>query len=60
MDNYFTSYRLFFCLPTLELTIFEVCTYIIIGEKQLQKKERDHIEQHSAYQAKMLYSLRGW
>ena len=28
MDNYFTSFRLFVCLPTLELTIFEqeVCS----------------------------------
>ena len=28
MDNYFTSFRLFVCLPTLELTTFEqeVCS----------------------------------
>ena len=45
-DNYFTSFRLFVGLPTLELKTLnqEVCSknrlrkYTIIGDKQLQKK----------------------
>ena len=62
IDNYFTSFRLLTHL-TFELTIFGIratgvlnknrlrkCTSI--GDKQLQKKERDHFEQHSAHVAK--------
>ena len=62
IDNYFTSFRLLTHL-TFELTIFCIqatgvlnknrllkCTSI--GDKQLQKKERDHFEQRSAHVAK--------
>ena len=34
--------------------------YTIIGDKQLQKKERGHFEQRSAHQAKTLCNLCGW
>ena len=66
MDNYCTSFRLFVCLPTLELTTCEqsgvfnknkLRKHTIIGDKQLQKKERVYFEQHSAHQAKTLCNL---
>ena len=72
MDNYFTSFRLFVCLPTLELTTLGVKwasgvfnknrlrKYTIIGDIQLQKKERGHCEQSSTNQAKTLCKLYGW
>ena len=65
LDNYFTSFRVFICLPTLELTTIEqgVCStktgYTKWGQTAA-KKERDHFEQHSGYQAKMLCNLCGW
>ena len=34
--------------------------YSTIGDKQLQKNERNHFEQRSVHQAKMLCSLCGW
>ena len=51
MDNYFTSFRLLtnLCvnniraIPVLNKNRLRKCT--IIGDKQLQKKERDHFEQ---------------
>ena len=58
MDNYFTS----FCLlshpgvnntgatDVLNKNWLHKCT--VIGDKQLQKKERGHFEQRSAHQAK--------
>ena len=70
IDNYFTSFRLLTHL-TFELTIFGIrvtgvlnknrlrkCTSI--GDKQLQKKERDHFEQRNAHLAKKHFNLCGW
>ena len=34
--------------------------YTIVGDKQLQKKERGHFEQRSAHQSKTLCNLCGW
>ena len=51
MDNYFTSYRLFFCLPTLEWTIFEVCSTKIDYASTLssgKKKKRNVTTLNSA------------
>ena len=47
-DIFITTSHLFVCRPTIELTIFEqqMCsTTEMIGNKQLQKKERSHFEQ---------------
>ena len=70
MDNYFTSFRLFVCLPSLELIIFEqeVCSTKIgyantlsSGRNSCKKnKKRGHLEQRSARQAKTLCNLYGW
>ena len=69
MDNYFTSFRLFVCLPTLELTTFkhEVCTTkigyantLLSGTNRHKKKECGHCEQRSAHQSKILCYLCGW
>ena len=70
MDNYFTSFRYFVYLSTLELTTFkqEVCSAKIgykntSGEnsckkkKKKENKERDYFEQRSEHKAKMLCSL---
>ena len=66
MDNYCTPFRLFVCLPTLELTTCEQSGVFnknklrkdtTFGDKQLQKKERGHFEQRSAHQAKILCNL---
>ena len=66
MDNYCTPFRLFVCLPTLELTTCEQSGVFnknklrkdtTFGDKQLQKKERGHFEQRSAHQAKTLCNL---
>ena len=66
-DNYLISFRLFVCLPTLELATFKqeayknkLRKYTIIGVKQVQKMERGHFEQCSAHQAKTLSNLCGW
>ena len=61
IDNYFTSFRLFVLLTQLEVNnirsrgVFN--KYTIIGDKQLQKKERGHFEQRSAHQAKTLCNM---
>ena len=34
--------------------------YTVIGDKQLQKKERDHFEQRSAHQAETQCNFCGW
>ena len=66
MDNYFTSFCLLTHLGVNNIRARGVFNknrlrkYTIIGDKQLQKKERDHFEQRSARQAKMLCSLCGW
>ena len=69
IDNYFTSFRLFVLLTQLEVNnirsrgVFNksrLRKYTIIGDKQLQKKERGHFEQRSAHQAKTLCNLCGW
>ena len=67
MDNYLTSFRLFVCLPTLELKTFEqeVCqtrgyaNTLSSGAKS-KKKKSDDFEQRSARQAKTLCYLCGW
>ena len=68
MDNYFTCFRLFVCLPTLELTTFEqeVCLTKIgyantlpSGANSCKKKKRGHFEQRSTRQAKTLCNLCG-
>ena len=65
---YFTSFCLFVCLPTFELTTFEqeavfnknrLRKYTITGDKHLQKKERGHFEHCSAHQGKTLCNLYG-
>ena len=66
MDNYFTSFRLFThfevnnirATGALNKNRLRECT--IIGDKQLQKKERGHFEQSSAHQAKKQCNLCGW
>ena len=69
VDNYFTSFRLFACLPTLELANIRargvlnknrLHKYTIIMEKQLLQKERDQFEQGSAHQGKTLCNLFDW
>ena len=69
MDNYFTSFRLFVCLSTLELRISEqeVCltkicyvNTLLSGTNSCKKKKRGHFEQRSSRQAKMLCNLYGW
>ena len=66
MTNYFTPFRLFCLLTHLGVNNMRAsgvfnkirlrkCT--IIGDKQLQKKERDHFEKCSAHQAKTLCNL---
>ena len=68
-DNCFTSFCLFVCLPTLELTTFEqeVCSSRIgcantlsLGANSYRKKKRGHFEQWSAHQEKTLCNLCGW
>ena len=62
MDNYFTSFRLFVCLPILKLTTFEqeVCSTKIGTQMHYHrgqttvKKKRGHFEICSAHQAKTL------
>ena len=66
MDNYFTSFRLLTYLGVnniratgmLNKNRLRKCT--IIGDKQLQKKGRDHFEQSRAHQAKKQCNLCGW
>ena len=66
MDNYFTSFCLLTHLGVNNIRVRGVLNknrlhkYTIIGDKQLQKRERDHFEQRSAHQAKMVCSLCGW
>ena len=66
MDNYFTSFRLLIHFgvnnigATGVLNKNRVRKCIIIGDKQLQKKERGHFEQRSAHQAKKQCNLCGW
>ena len=58
IDNYLTSFRLFVLLTQLEVNnirqrgVFNknrLRKYTIIGDKQLQKKERGHFEKHHAH-----------
>ena len=71
MDHCFASFRLLTHLGIKNIRATGVlnknklrknklrkCTSI--GEKQLQKEERDHIEQHSAHLAKKQCNLCGW
>ena len=50
MDNYFTSFRLLTLLgvnnirATRMLIKNKLCKFTIIGDKQLQKKERGHFK----------------
>ena len=66
MDNCFTSFRLLSHLgvnnirATGVLNKNRIRKCSSIGDKQLQKKERDHIEQRSAHLAKMQCNLCGW
>ena len=66
MDNYFTYFCLFVCLPITHLAVNNIRAnglfntkrlhkYTIIGDKQLQKKERAHFEQRNTHQAKTLF-----
>ena len=66
MDDYFTSFRLFThhgvnkirAVGMLNKNRLRKCTSI--GDKQLQKKERDHFEQRNAHLAKKHFNLCGW
>ena len=66
MENCFTSFRLLTHLGVKNIRATGVlnknrlrkCTSI--GDKQLQKKERDHIEQRNRYLAKKQCNLCGW
>ena len=69
MDDYFTSFSLFVCLPNIwvnktgargVLNKNRLHKYTIIREKQLQKQDRDHFEQRGAHQAKTLCNLCRW
>ena len=64
MDNYFTSFCLFVCLPITHLNNIQakgtfnknrLCKYTIIGDRQQQKKEQGHFEQCNTYQGKTLF-----
>ena len=68
MANYFTCFRLFVCLTTLELTTFEqeVCLTKIgyantlpSGANSCKRKKRGHFEQRSARRATALCNLCG-
>ena len=66
MDNYFTSFHLLthFGVNSIQTTGVlnknRLCKCNIIGDKQLQKKERGQFEQRSTHQAKKQCNLRGW
>ena len=68
MDNYFTSFRLFVCLPTLSNNIQARGVFHKNRVTQIHyhrgqtaaKKERGHSEELSAHQTKMLRNLCGW
>ena len=69
MDTYFTSFRLFVCFPTLQLTTFkqELCSKKIVytntlssGTKAAAKMDRGHFEQLTVNQAKTLCNLCSW
>ena len=66
MDNYLTSFRLFVLLTHLRVNnirargVFNknsLRKYTIISDKRQQKKERGHLKQRRAHQAKRLC---GW
>ena len=65
MNNYFTSFRLLTHIGVNNIWARGVINknslrkYTIIGEKQMQKKERGHFEQRSTHQAITLCNLCG-